>query len=221
MSRLARILEPEVMDSEGEAAEYDAMDHGEVNRLFVDRLFELGASGRILDVGTGPAQMLLDLCRRPACDSVVGLDAAASMLKLGRRHLEADGLLSRARLICADAKRMPFPDQSFHAVMSNSILHHLPDPTPCLREVARVLQPGGVILLRDLHRPEDQAELDALVEQHARNDSDRQRALFRASLNAAFTCEEVIGLLKDAGLEGLTVYRNSDRHWTAEGRSLD
>lgn len=221
MSGLPRILEPEVMESEEEAAEYDAMDHGEVNRLFVDRLFELGAAGQILDVGTGPAQMLVDLCRRSPRERAVGLDAAHSMLSIGRRHLARAGLLNRALLVRADAKRLPFPDRSFDAVMSNSIMHHLPDPTPCLKEIARVLKPAGVILLRDLHRPADLSELDALVEQHAAGATDNQRKLFRDSLHASFTCHEMRDLLRAAGLQGLSVYRNSDRHWTAECRSLD
>src|SRR5690348_9407768 len=54
-----RILEPEVMDDEGEAIAYADMDHTAVNHAFVDRLGALGAGGRMLDIGTGPADIPL------------------------------------------------------------------------------------------------------------------------------------------------------------------
>lgn len=213
---LPRVLEPEVMDTEEEAVSYDHMDHSEVNRSFIDRFVALGARGRVLDVGTGPAHIPLELVRRGPGRSVVAIDAAHHMLAIGREHVARDGFARRVRLVLTDAKRLPFPDRSFDAVMSNSIVHHLPDPLPAFREIARVLRPGGALLLRDLHRPDDVRELDRLVALHAAGADARQRALFRDSLHAAFTTAELIELLARAGLRDLAVSKSSDRHWTAE-----
>lgn len=216
MSRLARVLEAEVMDTEEEAVSYDEMDHSEVNRLFLDRFVELGGSGRVLDIGTGPVQMPVELARRLSAARVVGIDAAGEMLRIGAEHVRAAGFGARIDLLRTDAKRLPFGDQSFDAVFSNSIVHHLPDPLPCLREIARVVRPGGAILLRDLHRPDTREELDQLVATYAADCDERQRGLFRDSLHASFTIDELVEMLGSAGLGDLQVYKNSDRHWTAE-----
>ena len=68
---LPRVLETEAMDTPAEAADYDAMDHREVNRAFVIDFLAAGPPpGEILDLGTGTAQIPIELCRRrptPAC----------------------------------------------------------------------------------------------------------------------------------------------------------
>jgi tRNA1(Val) A37 N6-methylase TrmN6 len=61
-----RVLEPEAMDTPEEADAYASMDHSEANTAFVERLFELGAAGHMLDIGTGPGQIPLLVCARCA-----------------------------------------------------------------------------------------------------------------------------------------------------------
>ena len=81
---LPRVLEPEVMDSAEEAADYDAMDHAEVNRVFVaDFLAFWPGRGGVLDVGTGTAQIPVALCRQAPEYQVVGIDLADHMLRVG------------------------------------------------------------------------------------------------------------------------------------------
>ena len=78
---LPRTLEPEVMDSADEARDYDAMDHGAVNRAFVaDFLAIWDGLNPILDVGTGTAQIPIELCRQAATARVTGIDLAEYML---------------------------------------------------------------------------------------------------------------------------------------------
>lgn len=214
-STLERILEPEAMDTEEEAISYDRMDHSEVNRLLIDRFLELGPCGRILDVGTGPAHIPILLAQRlPGC-RVIAIDAAEHMLRIARENVANARLAHRISLELCDAKRLPFPDAHFDAVLSNSIIHHIPDPRHVFREVARVLRPGGALLLRDLHRPRDREELTALVALHAKDADPHQRQLFHDSLHASFTVGELTTLLRESGLAGIEVAKTSDRHWTA------
>lgn len=207
-----RVLEPEVMDDAEEAAEYDAMDHRAPNTAFVQRLVELGARGRMLDIGTGPGHVPPLVCERVPDARVVGVDLAATMLAHAERHRLRSPHAARIEYRRADAKRLPFEDGSFDAVFSNTILHHIPDPRPFLREARRVLRPGGTLLVRDLFRPDSVQRADELVQLHAGGETPRQRELLRASLCAALTPDELRAVADECGLADARVVVDSDRH---------
>jgi ubiquinone/menaquinone biosynthesis C-methylase UbiE len=212
---LPRVLEPEVMDTPGEARDYDSMDHSQVNRAFVaDFLAVWDAGNPILDVGAGTAQIPIELCRQSSAAQVVAIDLAEEMLKVGRENVRAAGLESRLRLERVDAKHMPYPDGKFAAVISNSIIHHIPDPRRVLAEMVRVLQPGGVLFVRDLLRPNDAAILQHLVTLHAAGANEHQKRMFAESLNAALTLDEVRSLILPFGFDVESVQQTTDRHWT-------
>jgi hypothetical protein len=82
----------------------------------------------------------------------------------------------------------------------------------------RVLQPGGLLFVRDLHRPESGAAVRALVDAYAVNDTAYQRALFDASLRAALALDELRELLGPLGVPPGCVQKTSDRHWTLSFR---
>lgn len=226
---LPRTLEPEVMDTAAEAVDYDAMDHGEVNRLFVDDLLAAAKSQKgpfrfdpdrppsVLDSGTGTALIPIELCGRLVSCTVTAIDAAGEMLKLARRNVERAGLADRITLEQVDAKRMPFPDASFDAVISNSIVHHIPRPRDVLAEMLRVLRSGGLLFVRDLLRPDDEETLERIVAAYAGRENAHQRQMFRDSLHAALTLEEVRRLLSELNLPADWVRQTSDRHWTVAG----
>ena len=210
---LPRVLEPEVMDSDIEAHAYDAMDHTDVNRVFVaDFLAIYTGAGPVLDVGTGTAQIPIELCRQHPTIRVTAIDAAATMLELARVNIEQAGFADRITVQLVDAKRLPFPDASFSAVMSNSIVHHIPEPRTALAEMARVAK--TVLFVRDLLRPNDDKTVHALVERYAAGANDYQRALFDASLRAAFSLEEIREIADALGFDRDAVQRTTDRHWT-------
>lgn len=154
---LSRVLEPEVMDSPEEASDYDAMDHTAVNRAFVDDLLTIAdpqqSKGTILDVGTGTARIPIELCGREKSLRVVGIDMSASMLRVGHSNVNSARLMDRIALELIDAKRMPYDNDRFVCVISNSIVHHIPDPAVVLSEAGRVTAPGGTLFFRDLLRP--------------------------------------------------------------------
>lgn len=223
---LPRVLEPEVMDTEEEAVDYDSMHHETVNRAFVDDLLhaasQLGIQVptadepalRVLDVGTGTAQIPIELCRRPGPFHVVGIDLAAEMLKLATRNISRAGLQSRITIELVDGKNLPYADGSFDWVMSNSIIHHIPNPAICFQEMHRVLKPGGLWFVRDLFRPADSGTIESIVQTYAGMDSARQQQLFRQSLHAALTVPEVYELVAKLGVSADQVAATSDRHWT-------
>jgi ubiquinone/menaquinone biosynthesis C-methylase UbiE len=222
---LARTLEPEVMDTREDAWDYDSMDHAEVNRRFVDDLLaELVPAGDedepclLLDIGTGTAQIPILLCQATEDLRIIAADAAVSMLDLARLNVEIAGLRERIQLDQSDAKQMAYRDAMFDAVISNSIVHHIPNPQEVLREAVRVTRPGGLLFFRDLKRPADQGEVDHLVETYAAGCNEHQRTLFRDSLHAALTADEMRTLVAEFGFGPDTVEVTSDRHWTWSAR---
>jgi ubiquinone/menaquinone biosynthesis C-methylase UbiE len=227
-STLTRVLEPEVMDTAEEASDYDAMDHAVVNAAFCDDFLAEGAVGaRVLDVGTGTARIPLALCAREANAQIVAVDLADHMLAVANANVTNAGLDARITLQKIDAKGLPFADGTFSAVVSNTVIHHIAEPTAVLAEMRRVLAPSGQLFVRDLVRPTTEAELDRLVALHAgtpphepkaRAAFQRQRELLRASLHAGLTVEEVASCMQKAGLTGGTVRMTSDRHWTMSYR---
>ncbi|MGQ9896172.1 MAG: class I SAM-dependent methyltransferase [Acidobacteriota bacterium] len=212
---MERILEPEVMDTAEEAQAYDAMDFTEVNTAFADTVVGLGIrSGYILDVGTGTARIPILIAERLSEVRIAAVDLSAEMLKLADAHLRAAKLETRISLHLADAKHLPFPAATFDAVISNSIVHHIPEPVTVLREIARVAKPGAALLIQDLLRPATSEAADALVARYTAKESPRQQRLFRDSLGAALTLEEIASAAQVAGLTDITMAQTSDRHWT-------
>lgn len=216
---IERVLEPEAMDTAEEAEGYDAMDHTAANESFVARLFELGAKGSMLDLGTGPAHMPIMICEKRADASVVGVDLAHHMLRVAAKNVEASGFGDRIELRHGDAKDLGLQDASFDTVYSNTILHHIPDPRPFLSEAARLVKPGGTLLIRDLFRPESTERIDDLVELYAKDCDEYQRGLFWASLHAAFTPDELRALADESGLERAEIVIDTDRHMSLQLRA--
>ncbi len=212
---LPRTLEPEAMDTEAEAIDYDTMDHGEVNRVFVDGLLAEGPGpGEMLDLGTGTAQIPIELCRRHPEARVLAVDVAEHMIRVGRQNVEAAGLQDRIHLQCVDAKRLPWSEERFATVISNSIVHHLAEPLVALQEAWRVVVPGGLIFFRDLFRPADETELGRIVDTYAAGANDHQRQMFADSLRSALTVEEMRELVARLDAPPERVRATSDRHWT-------
>jgi ubiquinone/menaquinone biosynthesis C-methylase UbiE len=219
LKMLPRTLEPEVMDDQAEAIEYDRLDHRSVNGQFADDLLQLPDLGtRCLDLGTGTALIPIAICERNPLMRVIGFDASIPMLELGRYQIELSGMLESVQLMHGSVDSLPFDDGYFDVVLSNSLIHHLADPVACLREAYRVLKADGWLFIRDLCRPDSNVEVEGLVEAVAGTESDLGKQLLRQSLCAALTIEEMGLCLNRAGIEKGMVQRTSNRHWTLTAR---
>jgi ubiquinone/menaquinone biosynthesis C-methylase UbiE len=216
-----RILEPEVMDTWLEATAYDAMYFESVNTAFATDAIDLDPHAiKILDVGTGTARIPILMCQQRPQYLITGIDLAQSMLIIGQRNVEAAGLNQRIRLERVDSKRMPYPDLEFDMIVSNSLVHHIPDPLSFFQEVKRLVRPGGAILIRDLIRPENDTIVNELVAKIGEEYDAHQQQLFRDSLKAALTLVEVQELIDRVGLEQVKLSQSSDLHWTIERKRV-
>ena len=193
------------------------MEHREVDQAFVDRVIALGAStGHFLDVGTGPAQIPLLLAKACPNIQITAIDLAEEMLKIAEQHVIDAGLRDQITLQLVDAKDLPFPDKSFDGLISNSIVHHIHDALKALIDMGRVVKPNGLVLIRDLIRPETIADAQGFVDKYAADDTPYQQKLYYDSFLASFTIPEVNEMLFQMNIPGATVVKSTDRHWSIE-----
>ena len=109
----------------------------------------LGRGMRVLDVGCGPGTITVGLAEAVAPGRVVGLDVQPSVLGEARAHAAARRTANVA-FQAGSATALPFPDGAFDAVFAHTLLEHVREPLAVLREVRRVLRPGGVLGVRDV-----------------------------------------------------------------------
>ena len=213
----ARRLEPEVMDEAGEADAYmGAAGEAHLARLdawWIERVVAFGPrrEARVLDVGTGGGQIPAKVARRRPGWRIWAVDRAGAMLAAGVAGIEAARREAvsaiepfQLGLALAEARALPFPDGAFDLVISNSLLHHIGDPTPVLDEIARVASPSGRVLLRDLRRP-PRGLLRAWIAWHGRHYGGEMRRLYGDSVAAAFTPEELAIVVRHSRLTGAIV----------------
>ena len=216
---MLRILEPELMDTAQDALDYDAMDFGEADTLFAIDALALVAgrpNAEVLDVGTGTAKIPIMMLDRRKDLRILAVDLAQEMLNVATRNVMKAGHQDACKLGRLDAKSLRVNAGRYDLVMCNSTAHHIPEPLSLFKELARVVRPGGAILVRDLIRPETMNDAWAIVRRVAAGDGKHQRQLFFDSLCAALTLPEVEGLVARAGLQGVSVRQCSDRHWSVE-----
>jgi ubiquinone biosynthesis O-methyltransferase len=116
-------------------------------RLILDMMGEL-AERRVLDAGCGDGALVCAMASRGA--DVSGVDPDPAMLAAARSRAEKAGL--RATFLEDRVERLPFPDASFDVVTSVTVLCFVPDTAGAVREMARVLRPGGRLVLGELER---------------------------------------------------------------------
>ncbi len=105
----------------------------------------LDAQAVVADVGTGTGFVAAGLAARVG--KVLGFDASPAMLEVARKNLAG---LPNVELRQSAGDQLPLPDQALDAVFANMYLHHAPDPARAIRELARVLKPGGALCITDL-----------------------------------------------------------------------
>ena len=216
---MQRVPEPELMDESEQARAYAEANFEAPHEQCADLVRAwwqaqgLPATARVLDLGCGPADVLVRVARRMTQATFVGVDGSAAMLAHARERIVREGLSARVSVHQAFLPHDALPPGPYDVVVSNSLLHHLHEPQ-VLWTTIRSHAPNARVFIMDLMRPQSPAAVAALVATHTQGEPEVLRRDFEASLYAAFTVDEVKAQLAAAGL-ALDVRAVSDRHLVA------
>jgi ubiquinone/menaquinone biosynthesis C-methylase UbiE len=217
--RMDRILEPEIMDGEAEAAAYARADFSDSNQAYVADVVKSFPDhlAQVVDLGCGPGDIAIRLNRAAPTTRITGVDGSRAMLAIARQGLRAAGLEAKVSLLEGRLPGVPLPAHSFDLVLSKDMLHHLPDPRVLWSEVRQLGRPGAAVCVVDLCRPATPAAAHEIVERVSGAEHPLLKTDFYNSLCAAFTADEVREQLYVAKLP-LIVSQLTERHLCVKGR---
>jgi SAM-dependent methyltransferase len=132
-----------------------------LHRRVAADLDQVPAGATVVDVGTGPGWLLLAIAQRRPDIALRGVDISPRMVDRARRKLRASGNGERIDVHVGEAAQLPLPDGSADAIVSTLSMHHWGDIRAAVKEAARVLRPGGRLIVYDFravpHRPLQEA----------------------------------------------------------------
>ncbi len=202
------------MEDESQGLAYAQADFSGPNKQFLNlfaKLFpDFAGTGRVLDLGCGPADILVRFVRHyPGC-RCLGIDGAQAMLAPAQERVKQEQLKACIDLRCCCLPLSAETGQ-FEVILSNSLLHHLHNPDVLWQTLFDCSLPDTSVLLMDLFRPATPEAARKIVTTYAGEEPEILQADFYNSLLAAFRVDEVRRQLTAAGLN-LNCSEVSDRH---------
>lgn len=169
-------------------------------RLFDNYINKLDfpSSSRVLEVGCGTGAMTRALVKKKnLTHRVVGVDQSAAFVEAAMRFAVNDGLQDRIEFIVGDSHRLDFEEQSFDVVIAHTVISHVSEPEVAIREFARVLKKGGILVIFD----GDYASLTFSYPDDHGFGREMDHALATTTFNNPLVMRDIIRLLPELDLE--------------------
>jgi ubiquinone/menaquinone biosynthesis C-methylase UbiE len=220
---MKRILEPELMLDEDQVKAYAEADFEEPHAHFINLFKEVFSGqeiqGRVLDLGCGPGDISFRFAASyPNC-TVHAVDGSTAMLEYARQRLRGSRSMEKQmKFFEGMLPDLDLPNEHYDYLISNSLLHHLPDPDILWSVIKRYSRAGTGVFVMDLLRPKDPETAKQMVDSYAAGEPEILRRDFYNSLLAAFTMDEISSQMKANQLDYLALSQVSDRHFTVSGR---
>ena len=151
--RLMKLIHPEGIPWPGSVL-YNALSSSAIfmkhYELAAEDILSHCSHGTLLDIGTGPARLLLKLHQQSPGMRLVGIDSSAAMVTQAKQNVVEAGLSEFIEVKEGSASHIPFPDQYFDIVVSTVSMHHWKQPEACLNEIYRVLKDNSYALIYDI-----------------------------------------------------------------------
>ncbi|MFQ5442711.1 MAG: class I SAM-dependent methyltransferase, partial [Thermodesulfobacteriota bacterium] len=214
---MERVTEPELMEDMAEARAYAEADfsepHSHIMKVFEKKFPGVKIKGNILDLGCGPGDITFRFARRFPEAHIIGVDGSAAMIGLAEKRKAGEpDAVERITFVRGRIPGAPIPPRDYGAIVTNSLLHHLPRPMVLWETVVEYAAPGAIIFVADLMRPASVDEARRMVEKYSSEEPEVLKRDFYNSLLAAFSPEEVQEQIREAGLPELKIKKISDRH---------
>jgi ubiquinone/menaquinone biosynthesis C-methylase UbiE len=172
---------------------------------------------RLLDVGCGPGHVTRALARRGY--DATGVDRSVRLLQIARRNARREGLQTKFER--SSSNMLPFADGTFDCAIATGVIYWVEHPLETLREMVRVVRPGGAISTLDPHASMSIPRVRAYNSEHQLNRRDSRKMTAwatSAEFNRRFEEPDLRKLLTDAGLASLTLERRMDGMvWFSKG----
>lgn len=160
-----------------------------------EKVAEEKVTGRILDVGTGPGYLPIEIAKLVRGVEVTGIDISQDMVRMARKSVQKSGLEDRVRFECMDANKMLYESSYFDLVVSTGSFHHWRKPLRVLNEIHRVLRPKGQAWIYEIRRDAPQEGIEKLKEMYGRFYGP---IIYRlVSFHSSTTKEEMLSVLDD------------------------
>lgn len=217
---MQRMPEPEIMDGIRQAEAYANADFTDSNMLFIDlfkSVFPNLTSGSVLDLGCGPANIPIELCKEIPDLKITAVDGSPTMVRIAKDAVWRAGLSQRIEVIEA---YLPSPSciyGEYDAIISKDNLHHLNDPMAFWTDVICSRGCLSKLLIMDLVRPETDMQTEEIVNVSSSNCPRILRDDLLSSLRAAYTLKEISMQLSRVGFYQLQTRRIGSRHFATWG----
>ena len=187
---------------------YDQMQRRLRDKGFIgtDEIIKSGIdSGMALEIGPGPGYLGLEWLKKTNNTQLKGLDISADMISMAEKNANDYNLSDRVKYVESSGDKIPFEDDLFDAVFTNGSLHEWNHPVDTMKEMWRVLKPGGRIFISDLRR--DMNPLIKWLMWFSTKPKEIRPGLV-TSINAAYTTDELKNLISEGDLAGCQVKGN-------------
>ncbi len=139
------------------------------NRIFAKWFRRIAAdinnrAGNILDIGTGPGRLPIEIAKQIENVKVFGIDLSQDMIKIAKRNADKEGVGDRVEFRVGSAYNTGFEDNSIDLVVSTGTIHHLSKPLTAFNEIYRILRRGGEAWLFDGRKDATRAEFEETVQ---------------------------------------------------------